>query len=383
MMREREDQQPDAEGQQHLPDHVPIDNSHSARRGLRQAIMTRVALLWHMHQPFYQDLVTGEHILPWVRLHALKDYWGMVALLREFPGVRVTFNLVPSMLVQLEAFARDEARDRHLELGLKPADAAVRRGARLLRREVLPRASPRMIDPFPRYARAAGAAWLERRRPERRAQAALFSTDDLRDLQVWHKLAGSIRSTSIATTGAVAGRKGPRLHRGRQARRCARWSSRSCGASSPSIATPPRAGRSSSRRRRSITRFCRCCATRDVYLRTHPDSRMPRERFRHPEDAAEQLHLARGVSRATLRPAARRAVAVGRVGLGRDGAAGCRRRASAGWRPTKRSWRGRSVAASRATATATSSSRRCCIAPYRVGRERRSPAASAITRCRT
>src|SRR5205809_539717 len=33
--------------------------------------MTRVALLWHMHQPFYLDLVTGEHILPWARLHAL------------------------------------------------------------------------------------------------------------------------------------------------------------------------------------------------------------------------------------------------------------------------------------------------------------------------
>ena len=72
--------------------------------------MTRVAILWHMHQPFYQDLVTGEHILPWVRLHGIKDYWGMVALLREFPQVRVTFNLVPSLLVQLEAFARDAAR---------------------------------------------------------------------------------------------------------------------------------------------------------------------------------------------------------------------------------------------------------------------------------
>ena len=69
--------------------------------------MTRVAILWHMHQPFYEDLVTGEHILPWVRLHALKDYWGMVALMREFPAVRTTFNLVPSLLVQLEAFAQD------------------------------------------------------------------------------------------------------------------------------------------------------------------------------------------------------------------------------------------------------------------------------------
>ena len=84
--------------------------------------MTRVALLWHMHQPFYQDLATGEHVLPWVRLHAIKDYWGMVALLREFPAVKATFNLVPSLLVQLESFANGEARDRHLEIGLKPAD---------------------------------------------------------------------------------------------------------------------------------------------------------------------------------------------------------------------------------------------------------------------
>src|SRR5207342_3692938 len=87
----------------------------------RLAPMTRVAILWHMHQPFYEDLVTGEHILPWVRLHAIKDYYGMVALLREFPDVKVTFNLVPSLLVQLDAFARDRARDRTLELSVKPA----------------------------------------------------------------------------------------------------------------------------------------------------------------------------------------------------------------------------------------------------------------------
>src|SRR5215212_8525066 len=83
--------------------------------------MTRVAILWHMHQPYYEDRATREHILPWVRLHALKDYYGMVALLREFPDVRMTFNLVPSLLVQLEAFAAGRARDRYLELSLTPA----------------------------------------------------------------------------------------------------------------------------------------------------------------------------------------------------------------------------------------------------------------------
>ena len=84
--------------------------------------MTRVAILWHMHQPYYEDLVTQEHVLPWVRLHALKDYFGMVALLKEFPEVRVTFNLVPSLLVQVEAFAGGRAHDQYLKVGLKPAE---------------------------------------------------------------------------------------------------------------------------------------------------------------------------------------------------------------------------------------------------------------------
>jgi len=66
--------------------------------------------------------VTHEHILPWVRLHALKDYYGMVAMLDAFPEVRITFNLVPSLLVQLEAFAAGRAHDRFLELSLKPAE---------------------------------------------------------------------------------------------------------------------------------------------------------------------------------------------------------------------------------------------------------------------
>src|SRR6266851_3902126 len=85
--------------------------------------MTKVAILWHMHQPFYEDLVTQEHILPWVRLHALKDYYGMVAMLRDFPSVRVTFNLVPSLIVQVEEYARDVAREPAYETAFKRVDA--------------------------------------------------------------------------------------------------------------------------------------------------------------------------------------------------------------------------------------------------------------------
>src|SRR5438874_11948966 len=81
----------------------------------------RVAVLWHMHQPCYRDPLDGAFVLPWVRLHALKDYWGMVALLSETPDVRVTFNLVPSLVDQIEEYVRGTAREAELRLGLKPA----------------------------------------------------------------------------------------------------------------------------------------------------------------------------------------------------------------------------------------------------------------------
>src|SRR6266576_806889 len=113
--------------------------------------MTAVAFLWHMHQPYYEDLVTREHILPWVRLHALKDYYGMVALLREFPDVRMTFNLVPSLLVQLEAFAADRAVDRYLELSLRPAEHLTEGEIEFMLDNFFHAQRVHMIDAHPRY----------------------------------------------------------------------------------------------------------------------------------------------------------------------------------------------------------------------------------------
>src|SRR5262249_23370572 len=81
----------------------------------------RLLFLWHMHQPYYKDLVSGEYRLPWVRLHALKDYYGMVKLLEEFPGIHQTFNLVPSLMVQLQDYVNGTARDPSLDLMSKPA----------------------------------------------------------------------------------------------------------------------------------------------------------------------------------------------------------------------------------------------------------------------
>jgi len=81
----------------------------------------RVVLLWHQHQPFYKDLVTGQYRLPWTRLHALKDYFGMVKLLDEFPHVHQTFNLVPSLILQIQDYVSGQAQDPFLQVASRPA----------------------------------------------------------------------------------------------------------------------------------------------------------------------------------------------------------------------------------------------------------------------
>jgi alpha-amylase/alpha-mannosidase (GH57 family) len=139
----------------------------------------------------------------------------MVALMREFPQVRVTFNLVPSMLVQLEAFARDEAHDRHLALGLKPADALSDDERAFCVENFFHAHKPRMIDPFPRYAELFARRGSPGKGLSPRALAAHFSTEDIRDLQVWHKLVwiDALYFERDERIRALVA-KGPRLYRG-------------------------------------------------------------------------------------------------------------------------------------------------------------------------
>ena len=104
-----------------------------------------------MHQPFYKDLDSGEYKLPWTRMHALKDYYGMVHLLTDFPEIRQTFNLVPSMMVQVEEYASGAARDPFLELALKPAEDLTEAEQQFLLDNSFHAHPPRMIYRYPRY----------------------------------------------------------------------------------------------------------------------------------------------------------------------------------------------------------------------------------------
>ena len=138
-----------------------------------------------MHQPFYKDLVSGEYKLPWTRMHALKDYYGMVRILEEFPQVRQTFNLVPSMMAQVEEYAEGKAADPFLQLALKPAESLSDSDRSFLLRHSFYSDPQRMIYRYPRYGELYDAWQAQKSLGSR----VMFGAQEFRDLQMWSQLA--------------------------------------------------------------------------------------------------------------------------------------------------------------------------------------------------
>jgi alpha-amylase/alpha-mannosidase (GH57 family) len=146
-----------------------------------------LTFVWHMHQPCYKDLVSGEYRLPWTRMHALKDYYGMVKILEEFPNVRQTFNLVPSLLLQVEDYAEGRAVDPFLRCALKSAEELSEPEKEFILQYFFQANSVHLIGRYPRYAELR-QGWRAADRNTRRA-LPLFDPSAMRDLQVLSQLA--------------------------------------------------------------------------------------------------------------------------------------------------------------------------------------------------
>jgi len=147
----------------------------------------RLVLLWHMHQPFYKDMVTGEYHLPWVRLHALKDYYGMVKLLDEFPQVHQTFNLVPSLVAQIQDYVSGHAHDPFFDVVAKPAKELTAADRRFALQYLFQTNPVNMIGRYPRYRELWDRYRSTSTRPE--GPDSYFVTRDYADLQVLSQLA--------------------------------------------------------------------------------------------------------------------------------------------------------------------------------------------------
>lgn len=142
-----------------------------------------LAVLWHQHQPMYKDTAhssqTGSYLHPWVRLHAIRDYYSMAALVAEHPDIHLTINLTPSLLWQLEDYIEYSATDQSLDLSLKPSETFTSEDREQLLTSFFDADWHHQIFPHPRYKEL----FVQRR------EGHPFGIQDLRDLQMWFNLA--------------------------------------------------------------------------------------------------------------------------------------------------------------------------------------------------
>jgi alpha-amylase/alpha-mannosidase (GH57 family) len=161
---------------------------------MSQSARLPVVLMWHMHQPQYRDALTGEYVLPWTYLHAIKDYVDMAAHLEALPAARAVVNFTPVLIEQLEEIAARVAQ--HLESGAALPDPVLA----LLGPAAVPRGATERLELLNACLRAQRKTMIERFAPflELATLAESFATPEricyasdqfLHDLAVWYHLA--------------------------------------------------------------------------------------------------------------------------------------------------------------------------------------------------
>ncbi len=161
---------------------------------MTRAARLPVVLFWHMHQPQYRDALTGEYVLPWTYLHAIKDYTDMAAHLEAHPSAKAVVNFTPVLLEQLEELGQRIAA--HLNTGAPIPDPVLA----LLGPDEVPRAPAERLELMRACLRAQRKHMIERFGPylELATIAEMLATVEriayasnqlIHDLAVWYHIA--------------------------------------------------------------------------------------------------------------------------------------------------------------------------------------------------
>lgn len=142
-----------------------------------------IAFIWHLHQPNYKDSETNIYLMPWVRLHAIKDYLDMLLLLDEFPKIKQTFNIVPLLIDQIEDYAENEAHDVHSLLTIKDENTFTEQDKVFILNSFFDANYNTMIAIHPRYN------YLYEKRSSQNIQPEDFSLQEYSDILMWFNLA--------------------------------------------------------------------------------------------------------------------------------------------------------------------------------------------------
>ncbi|MBU1727448.1 MAG: hypothetical protein KJ880_07450 [Candidatus Omnitrophica bacterium] len=141
--------------------------------------MLYLAFIFHMHQPYYKNILTQESELPWVRLHGVKDYLDMVQILDNYPAIHQTFNIVPSLFEQIEDYNNHAVKDKFLEFSYKKAEELSYQEKEFILQNFFSINPDKVVSVFPRYYELYF----------KKQGHCQFDTQDYLDLQVLFNLA--------------------------------------------------------------------------------------------------------------------------------------------------------------------------------------------------
>ncbi len=155
----------------------------------------KLVLCWHMHQPEYRDLKTGEFKLPWTYLHVIKDYVDMVAHLEAVPEAKAVVNFAPILLEQIEEYAKQVSGYLHDRISITdpllaalvdPSISADTEIRLKLIKDCLRANRERQINRYPTFKKLAEMAdWLENHYDA----LSYISAQFISDILVWYHLA--------------------------------------------------------------------------------------------------------------------------------------------------------------------------------------------------
>ncbi|MBI4024688.1 MAG: alpha-amylase [Verrucomicrobia bacterium] len=151
--------------------------------------MLHIALLWHMHQPYYVNPLTKTAMMPWVRLHAVKGYLDMAEMARRHPEMRAVFNLTPVLIRQVVELVNGEVKDLWEEWSRIPAADLSPQDKRNLLEHFFKANWDNLIRPNPRYHELLARRGYDLSHISLDAIVPSFSKQDYLDLQVWFNLA--------------------------------------------------------------------------------------------------------------------------------------------------------------------------------------------------
>lgn len=171
---------------------------------------TRVVLCWHMHQPQYRNLSTGQYKLPWTYLHGIKDYVDMATLLKRNGRAKAVFNFSPVLLEQLLDYCEQikvffshnvGLRDPLLASLISPTLPTDDEHAMALVKQCMKANDKHMIGRFPAYRELIDFARLVRTNIH---SLQYTNSQFLADLVTWYHLAWLAETTRQDDTRVIA-----------------------------------------------------------------------------------------------------------------------------------------------------------------------------------